>query len=510
VKLEKVLPWLLLFPAVLAEAQTLPKFQHIVLIVQENRTPDNLFGSGPSSSRSCGIGDPFEPGVDIDNGGPAKGMGIQCSIPLHLNVRGLDPDHGYEMGWVPQYDGGAQDGFCQIVSNGVCQQYSYVIRSDVQPYFDIAANYGFANYMFQTNEGPSFPAHQFLLSGTSAAAAPGQSEALDFVSENGGFSDSGCPYLQFDPAVVDPSGAEIAELPDCYTHPTLVDQLTSGSVTWRYYTPTPGVIWDAPAAISTLCGTVVNKLCTGPAFANVIWPGKFGSLTPTIPFLQDVQSCNLQQMSWVIPDERWSDHPTFGSMGPSYVANLVDAIGNSTCKDSNGQTYWQDTAIFITWDDWGGWYDHVTPPAVYRGTGGSNPSCTTQNAPNGWGCGNVYGFRVPLLVVSAYTPAAYVSGALPSPGKIPQYEHDFGSILKFTENNFGLRVIDQSGDKGYADENALDNVNGNIPLSDFFPLSSPRNFVPINPITPQNTNFFQNYYVNEGVQPMGPDGTDAD
>lgn len=62
----------------------------------------------------------------------------------------------------------------------------------------------------------------------------------------------------------------------------------------------------------------------------------------------------MQQVSWVIPDQLWSDHPSFGGLGPSYVANLVDAIGNSTCEDTNGQTYWQDTAIFITWDDWGG------------------------------------------------------------------------------------------------------------------------------------------------------------
>ncbi len=71
----------------------------------------------------------------------------------------------------------------------------------------------------------------------------------------------------------------------------------------------------------------------------------------------------MQQVSWVIPDQLWSDHPSFGGLGPSYVANLVDAIGNSTCEDTNGQTYWQDTAIFITWDDWGGWFDHVPPPA---------------------------------------------------------------------------------------------------------------------------------------------------
>jgi phospholipase C len=124
--------------------------------------------------------------------------------------------------------------------------------------------------------------------------------------------------------------------------------------------------------------------------------------------LSDIQNCQLQQMSWVVPEYAMSDHPfpNIGAKGPSYVANLVDAIGDSACKDSNGQTYRQDIAIFITWDDWRGWYDHVPPPTAYRSS--SSTSCPPTVVPNGWGCGYVYGFRVPPLVVSAYTPAGYV------------------------------------------------------------------------------------------------------
>ena len=150
---------------------------------------------------------------------------------------------------------------------------------------------------------------------------------------------------------------------------------------------------------------------------------------------------------------------------------------------------------------------------VYRGTD-NPPSCTAQEAPNGWGCGYVYGFRVPFLAVSEYTQAGYVSGACTTncPQKIFPYVHDFGSILAFTEYNFGMTFIDLSGDKGYADYNALDwsaDHKAHVPLSDFFSVSNQRNFTNIPTAYPPS--FFQNDYVNNApYAPTGPDGTDSD
>jgi phospholipase C len=102
---------------------------------------------------------------------------------------------------------------------------------------------------------------------------------------------------------------------------------------------------------------------------------------------------------------------------------VVNQIGASS--------YWPNTAIIITWDDWGGWYDHVPPPAIIND--------------GGWGSGYVYGFRVPLIVVSPYAKKGYIS----------HVTHDFGSLLNFTEQVFGLASL------GYADARA-DN------LADFF------------------------------------------
>jgi phospholipase C len=113
----------------------------------------------------------------------------------------------------------------------------------------------------------------------------------------------------------------------------------------------------------------------------------------------------------VIPTAANSDHASVNDGGgPSWVASIVNAIGNSTCDGNRG--YWRNTAILITWDDWGGWYDHE-PPTILP-----EPQGDYQ-----------YGFRVPLLFISAYTPAGYINNV----------RHDFGSILRFVERNFSIR-----------------------------------------------------------------------
>ena len=164
-----VCPMLLLLSSTTSyvHGQTLPTFQHIVIVFQENRTPDNLFGAGAIGHISgCGVEDPFEPGVDIQNGGQAKGIGAICSTPRAIDDS-CDPGH-FHSDFETMWDNDHLDGCsAQHTRSEQLHCYSYVLQSDVQPYFDIATNYGFANYMFQTNEGPSSEAHQFIFSGTS-------------------------------------------------------------------------------------------------------------------------------------------------------------------------------------------------------------------------------------------------------------------------------------------------------------------------------------------------------
>jgi phospholipase C len=561
----KSLLFLMSLALTFAYAQTLPHFQHIIIVVQENRTPDNLFGA---AGYPCGTEVPFETGADIENGGygdvpqsnntvvyePICNTSLPLSswdtnLPVNLQTI-IDPDHGY-IGWGTDYDGGNLDGFCHEYQNyslylSTCPSYSFVQRSDAQPYVDIAANYGFANYMFQTNEGPSFEAHQFLFTGTSAPVAPGKTNYLDFVAENPTFYDSGCPLglnNSSNPRWVDPTGTEFSmDYYECYTHDSLVTDAADCTknhcdrgTTWNYYTPTAGIIWDAPAGIPEVCygqnQTNGTNPCGGAEWSHVILPDSPGH--SDAPIFDDLLNCNLKQISWVIPDFTWSDHPqdnwqtNLGNVyGPSWVGDIIDAVGGgmkgSNCNGLGSGKYWttEPTLILVVWDDWGGWFDHVPPLKVIRSSD-KNSCPPTKDNPNGWGCGYTYGFRVPLLVVSPWTGTptqngytGYISGACgaspltPCPNNVPPFVHDFGSILRFTEHNF---TMPQIAPPYYADANAPDlQPPGNIPLSDFFPLplNQPRPFVPIS--TQKDFNYFRNFHVyNPGWVPTGPDDDNA-
>jgi len=224
--------------------------------------------------------------------------------------------------------------------------------------------------------------------------------------------------------------------------------------------------------------------------------------------------CGLRQVSWVVPNGDRSDHPGFsGSQndshqiegGPAWVADIINAVGTSPCQNPDTSSYWNTTAIFVVWDDWGGFWDHVDP----NGTGGPGVHFNCTN----WGCGYTYGFRVPLLVVSAYTSAGYVSGSIPSPGEVFPYVHDFGSILAFIENNFlgpgEIGQINAQNQYLFADAHAPDGANGNIPLADFFPLTTPRTFERINVPAAWQT-FDANYFLNYTGPILDPDNDAID
>jgi phospholipase C len=414
------------------------KIQHVVVIFQENRTPDNLFHGLPNA--------------DIANSGlNSLGQTIPL-VPISL-VTDYDIGHSHEA-FVNMYDGGKMDGADKIEVN--CQpgvtncppphpQFAYVNPSEVAPYFQMAQRYAFADRMFQTNQGPSFPAHQFIISGTSAPTA---SSNL-FAAENpgglvGAGKDTGCtaPASEF-VLLIDPSGNESSRQYPCFEHPTLTDLLDAKQVSWQYYAPSAGSIWTGPNAIRHICvPDATATVCTGPEWTNNV-------ILQQTQVLSDIANGQLPAVSWVIPTGQASDHAgSNDGSGPSWVASIVNAIGNSP--------YWGNTAIFITWDDWGGWYDHVAPTVI-----------------NSY----EYGFRVPLIVVSPYAKSAYVSHAT----------HDFGSILKFIEQNFGLPSL------GYADAPA-DN------LSDCFDFSQ-------TPLTFQTipAALDANFFLNDKRSPTDPD-----
>ncbi len=420
------------------------KFQHVVVIFQENRTPDNFFqglcsppfGSSASCSASPSPGQ-YDIQTDdwLDKTSPS-GIIHPGTVPL---VNTYDPDHSHKA-YIAMCDPDTA-GLCKMdgAANVFCQftclsqpAFRYVDNSAgiLDPYLQLATQYGWANYMFQTNQGPSFPAHQFIFGGTSAPSAIDDASGV-FASENVSGTVGCIAPIQVTVQLIDPFGIEDPgnRIYPCFEHNTLPDVLPR-SVTWRYYAPSAGSFWTAPNAISHICeSTGPGGQCVGQSWSNNVDLKSADVLT-------DIGNCKLRSITWVIPTGANSDHAhTTDGGGPSWVASIVNEIGNSTNCDG-GSGYWNDTAILITWDDWGGWYDHEPP--------------TVLPPPQG---GYQYGFRVPLIAVSPYTPAGYIDNK----------RHDFGSILRFIEYNFGIK----QGVLNFADARAHDRLEG------FFNFSQP-------------------------------------
>src|ERR1700687_4233843 len=233
------------------------KIQHVVVIFQENRTPDNLFQDPVLISH----------GADIaQSGKDSKGN----TIPLKKVSLKADynPGHGHDS-FVEHCD--LVSGQCKMDGadlNAVpCPPgtqdctFTYVDPTEVQPYFSMAEQYTFANRMIQTNQAPSFPAHQFIISGTSAPCSqalpcPGTGSNL-FAAENpntNGPPSAGCDApVGSTVRLIDPAGKENSNNPvyPCFDHQTLTDLLEAKSLTWRYYTPAiappPPPLYGSPA-----------------------------------------------------------------------------------------------------------------------------------------------------------------------------------------------------------------------------------------------------------------------
>jgi phospholipase C len=419
-----------------ARPQSIAKIRHVVIIFQENRSVDDLFNGFP--------------GADTARTGRNSRGATVALRPVPLTAP-YDMGHTHQS-FVQEYDGGRDDGWDKDGSRcfGVdycapqgVRAFGFVPHGEVVPYFTMAQRYAFADRMFQSNQGPSFPAHQYIVSGTSAISNGSSLRASEnpFDLENNPTGGCDSPAGSLVP-LIDAQGKENQYVYPCFDRISLMQLLDAKALTWRYYQSFAGPgIWHGPDAIS--------RIVRSPEFSTDV-------VAPPAQVLLDVAKGDLADVTWVTPTNLASDHArvTDGS-GPSWVAAVVNAIGESA--------YWNDTAIFVTWDDWGGWYDHVKPP-VY----------------------NSYelGFRVPLIVISPYAKNHYVS----------HVQHEFGSILKFVERAFGL------GSLHTTDQRADD-------LSDCFDFTkSPSKFKPI-PARLSRRYFLQ--HSNDGSEPDDDSGYDS-
>jgi phospholipase C len=353
-------------------AQTLgsQSIKHVVIIVQEARSFDNLFCSYPGADSArcasrareipleakCTLSDTFEDFKRDLKAGNFSHEKANC--PGHARP---------EYGTVPQ--------------------------AETKIYRAIAGQYVLGDRMFSSTGNPTFESHQFDIAAQSG-------NALD--EPFGKTAPDGCVYLakvrQFDGA----------PQPACETYDTLATELAGVGLTWAYYAAGASEpAWDAFGWIK----------------------GSSAGVSPPTQFLSDVQNGDLGAVTWVTPELRDSDlSGSASATGPAWVASVVNAVGESQ--------FWGSTAIFITWSGFGGWADHVPPPQLDRQS---------------------LGFRVPLLVVSPYAKAGYVTPV----------QLETASMLRFIENTFGLPQLAASDTRA-------------TPPTDAFDFSqSPRPFKPL-------------------------------
>lgn len=393
--------------------------QHVILIIQENRTFNDFFATYPGAD-----------GSTTGKAVPNSNCGITGEETIKLKERDLitrqhgtlqDLPHSYSAYDIAR-DGGAMDAFDLLnFGSGLPEctyAYQYTNPAQIKPYWDMAKQYALAEHMFTTQGSSSFTAHQDLIAGD-AVIKPNQS-FVDLPSCSGSKCIWGCdaPKGTHTSLITKDDVYEKGQGPfPCVNYPTLRDRLDAKSVTWRYYVP-------------PMCCKVYGKLLSAFDAIKAVRDGPEWTdghiSSPQTKIFDDITNGQLPNVSWVIPDESDSDHPGVGTdTGPSWVASVVNAIGESS--------YWNSSAIVIVWDDWGGLYDNLAPPQL--GYGG-------------------LGFRVPAIVVSPYAKAGHISTT--------QYE--FGSILKYIENNWNLASLHRTDNRATSIADCLDYSQNPIPF----------------------------------------------
>jgi phospholipase C len=380
------------------------KIKHIVYIVQENRSFNNIFMSYPGAfTRTYGYDSsgqkitlqPYPEGnayvidhADSDMFAACNGTGKLPGTDCRMN--GFNKESAY--GGPPH------------------PEYVYMPRDQSKPYWDMAHEGALADMMFQSQLDESFVAHQYII----AAQADWSVNLPYFVWGCGGGPDNKVETILPDRKL----GPKIHP---CYNYQTLGDSLDKAGLTWRFYAATYGsASSDAGAEWSGYMA--VKHIWYGPDRKNII--------APNWKFITDVRAGKLANFTWITPVCDDSDHVNCnGSYGPSWVSALVNTVGESK--------FWDSTAIFVQWDDWGGLYDPVPPAYLNRDS---------------------LGFRVPLIVISPYAKRNVVS----------HVHYETASVLRFAEDLYGLPQL------AAADKRA------NSPADGCFDFSqSPRPFMKI-------------------------------
>ena len=381
---------------------SLALIKHIVIIMQENRSFDHYFGTFPGAEGIPvdGSGNPTVFNIDPRNGNKI--------YPFHTSVdANAGGPHGSGSA-IADIDGGKMDGFvasqvnaaknCTMPNDPSCagsnsdDAMSWHDDREIGNYWAYAKAFVLQDHMFEPNASWSLPAHLFLVSGWSAKCD---------VDAGVGSCKSN---IDLDIKTVDR---------DHYLWTDLTYLLHKAGVSWKYYNAEGGTpsCADDPEDCPTLPASskvpsIWNPL---PRFADVAEDGEGGNIVPINQLYLDAKTGNLPAVSWIMPTGEVSEHPVaLVSVGQHYVTGVINTIMKSPA--------WDSTAIFLVWDDWGGFYDHVVPPKTADGLG--------------------YGLRVPGIVISPYAKSAFIDKQVLS----------FDAYAKFIEDVFlgGARLDPKS------------------------------------------------------------------
>jgi phospholipase C len=416
--------------------------EHVIIVIQENRSFDNLFATFHGANGTLtGLAAPMP--ASIASSCAAKNQPVitkPTTVPLtevdltgkgFPNEFGWDNDlpHDYRYGYLLECDAAgsqpnashpcAMDGFdtTKFGPDGEGPQatctytYQYVNPADIQPYWQMAQQYVLADDAFQTQGSESFTAHQDLIAAGTAIDA-----TQSVIDDPTGFP-WGCDAQTPNPPSIEGSVTSLLTtsgqyLGDqgpfpCYTqYETMRDLLDAKGLSWKFYANKVYGYLNRNSGDSGIWSAF-------DAIKNVRYSSEWGTKVTfsDLKIFADIKNGRLPNVAWVTPDGANSDHPdekkagkTPIDTGPSWVASVVNAIGQSK--------YWNSCAIVVLWDDWGGFYDHVAPP-FYDTHGG-------------------LGFRFPMIVISPYVQ--------------PHVEHtqyETASVLKFIEDNWNLPSLGQ-------------------------------------------------------------------
>ena len=360
-------------------AEDIP-IKRVVFIIKENRTFDNYFARYPGAE-------------GIDFGRTSDGRTVKLKVATDV----LEPDLGHSfLDAVESINGGRMDGFDQVTNGASLNGYTSFIRKGIPNYWAYADNFVLGDHLFSSMYGPTFPEHLYTVAAQAGRVVGNKNEA----TSPGGYCDDTGETVPRYVRLKEPEREDVMrairradvqgivkyweDVRACFDFEVLPDHLEEAGISWHYYADE---------------GSWMNALL---AIEHMRFSKHWGTdITPEEDFIGDIEQEKLAKVSWVVPGPGVNEHPGGPSVcvGENWTVDVVNRIMRSK--------YWKSTAIFLTWDDFGGFYDHVAPPQ-YDIMG--------------------LGPRAPLLIISPWAKQGYVDST----------EYEFSSVLKFIETVHGL------------------------------------------------------------------------